>query len=84
MSINRIVVTMDGGLIQHISADRPQDIQVIIVDYDVEGTSDETVPVSCSDGTSDEALISVYPVVAAEAWIAIAESYVRREMATDV
>jgi len=32
----KIVISMDGGLIQFISADEP--VEIYVVDYDVEGT----------------------------------------------
>lgn len=71
--MNRIVITMDGGLIQHICSDRPGDIQVIIVDFDVQGTEEKTVHVNFSDGASEEALVSIYPVEVGDTWLDTAQ-----------
>ena len=32
----RVVITMEGGLIQHIMADT-EDVKVMVIDYDTEG-----------------------------------------------
>ena len=36
-----VVVTMDGGLVQHVMATKP--CQVLVVDFDTEGTMDDVV-----------------------------------------
>lgn len=36
----RVVITMEGGLIQHIMADT-KDVQVFVLDFDTEGGDDE-------------------------------------------
>ena len=38
----RVVITMEGGLIQHIMADT-EDVQVMVLDYDTEGGDDERI-----------------------------------------
>ena len=38
----RVVITMDGGLIQHIMADQ-EDIEVMVLDFDTEGGDDERI-----------------------------------------
>ena len=37
----RVVITMDGGLIQHIMADQ-EDVKVMVLDFDTEGGDAET------------------------------------------
>ncbi len=38
----RVVITMEGGLIQHIMADR-DGIEVMVLDFDTEGGDDERI-----------------------------------------
>lgn len=38
----RVVVTMEGGLIQHIMADQ-EGIEVMVLDFDTEGGDDERI-----------------------------------------
>jgi hypothetical protein len=38
----RVVITMDGGLIQHIMADQ-ESIEVMVLDFDTEGGDDERI-----------------------------------------
>ena len=38
----RVVITMEGGLIQHIMADR-EGIEVMVLDFDTEGGDDERI-----------------------------------------
>jgi hypothetical protein len=40
--MTRVVITMEGGLIQHIMADQ-EDIEVMVVDFDTEGGDDERI-----------------------------------------
>jgi hypothetical protein len=42
MEMARVVITMEGGLIQHIMADQ-EDIEVMVVDFDTEGGDDERI-----------------------------------------
>lgn len=37
---NRIVIVMDGGLVQSIIADRPSEVDIAVVDYDTDGAYD--------------------------------------------
>lgn len=34
---NRILVEMEGGIIQNISADHPESLKLLVVDFDIEG-----------------------------------------------
>ncbi|MFO1431266.1 MAG: hypothetical protein U1F76_14175 [Candidatus Competibacteraceae bacterium] len=36
---NRVAIFVEGGLVQAICADRPAEVQVLVVDYDREGVS---------------------------------------------
>jgi len=38
----KVVITMEGGLIQHIMADQ-EDIEVMVLDFDTEGGDDERI-----------------------------------------
>ena len=38
----KVVITMDGGLIQHIMADQ-EGIEVMVLDFDTEGGDDERI-----------------------------------------
>lgn len=38
---NRVFIYMEGGLIRGVLADRPDDLEIVIADYDVEGTPDD-------------------------------------------
>jgi hypothetical protein len=38
----RVVITMEGGLIQHIMADT-EDVDVMVLDFDTEGGDDERI-----------------------------------------
>ena len=38
----KVVITMEGGLIQHIMADQ-EDIDVMVLDFDTEGGDDERI-----------------------------------------
>jgi hypothetical protein len=38
----RVVITMEGGLIQHVMADT-EDVQVMVLDFDTEGGDDERI-----------------------------------------
>jgi hypothetical protein len=40
MAMARVVITIKGGLIQHVMADT-EDVQVMILDFDTEGGDDE-------------------------------------------
>ena len=54
----RVVITMEGGLIQHVMADT-EDVQVMVLDYDTEGGDDERIkefegsPVYIMQGVDD-------------------------------
>jgi len=38
----RVVITMEGGLIQHVMSDT-EDVQVMVMDFDTEGGDDERI-----------------------------------------
>ena len=40
--MGRVVITMDGGLIQHIMADQ-EGIEVMVLDFDTEGGDNERI-----------------------------------------
>jgi hypothetical protein len=58
MAMAKVVITMEGGLIQHIMADQ-EDIDVMVLDFDTEGGDDERIkefegnPVYVSQGVDD-------------------------------
>lgn len=64
-----LVVTMEGGLVQSVNADRPVDgLSVVIVDYDTEGT-DDCDEVEQPDGGTASACVTewgispIHPVI---------------------
>jgi hypothetical protein len=54
----RVIITMGGGLIQHVMTDT-EDVQVMILDFDTEGGDDERImefegnPVYIMQGVDD-------------------------------
>lgn len=67
-----MIVTMDGGLIQHLCANMP--IEVMVVDYDYEGaTEDEISRVRQTEGAGfngeEDALISLGDVDQCSPWL---------------
>lgn len=61
MSTPRIVITMEGGLIQCVLADA--DVEILVIDYDTEGTTDPTAMIPQSNGTRAEAVTTIYTVL---------------------
>lgn len=53
--VPRIVIVMDGGLIQTVNSDQP--VEVVKIDYDTEGCSDEDGVVELQDVADDGTLI---------------------------
>jgi len=51
---NRIVLTVEGGIVQSVGADRPDEVDVIVVDFDVEG-SDHPSVIELPGGDNDYA-----------------------------
>ncbi len=50
----RILVHIEGGLVQSVSSDVLQDVEVVVVDYDTEGCdADEIYSIPQSDDPSD-------------------------------
>jgi hypothetical protein len=61
-----LIITCDGGLVQSVNSDDPALIgqEVVIVDYDAEG-SDDYVEVPQGDGTTSEACVHKDKIYAA-------------------
>ena len=57
----RIVITMEGGLVQAVLSNIAVD--VLVIDYDTEGTTDPTVMIPQSDGTDEEAVTTIHTVL---------------------
>lgn len=52
--MQRLVITMEGGLIQNISSTEP--IECLVIDYDTEGVdADRLTTIAQNDGTTAEA-----------------------------
>lgn len=50
----RILVHIDGGIVQSVSSDSPLDAEVVVIDYDVEGADEEDLDlVPQSDDPTD-------------------------------
>jgi len=63
-----LIITCEGGLVQSVNSDDPTLIgqEVVIVDYDAEG-SDDYVEVPQGDGATSDACVSkdeIYPAAA--------------------
>lgn len=57
----RVVITMDGGLIQTVIADTDA-VQVGVIDYDVEGTDSTTVLIPQGIGPDEPAIVWLHTV----------------------
>src|SRR5690606_18702783 len=56
---NRVLVALDGGLVQGDCSDRP--VEVMVVDYDVEGANEETLAdIPQDDGSVEPASVSYW------------------------
>lgn len=62
MSLPRIVIVMDGGLVQQVLADRP--VEVLVVDYDVDGADLEDLTLMPQEPVASEAQTFVHAAVA--------------------
>jgi len=40
---NRVVLTVEGGIVQNVGADRPEEVDVVVVDFDVDGSEHPSV-----------------------------------------
>lgn len=63
MNKNRVLVTVSGGLVQGIFADRPDEIEVTVRDFDIEGSEGD-----CAEDGSLYASENVNENLDAEIW----------------
>jgi hypothetical protein len=62
MKKNRIVVVIEGGLVQTILADDPDGIEAVVLDYDTEGADPgDYTTITQSDGSESDAFVQVEP-----------------------
>jgi len=55
---NRIVVVIEGGLVQSILADNPDSIEAVVMDYDTEGADPcDYATISQNDGSERDAFV---------------------------
>ena len=58
--LNRVGVIVEGGIVQSIVATRPEELDVVVIDYDIEGSHvSELGDVEQSDGSFSEAIVSL-------------------------
>lgn len=57
-SRNRVAVVLEGGIVQSVVADRPEDIEVAVIDYDADGCDEsEIVRLTQPDGSTSDAWV---------------------------
>jgi hypothetical protein len=64
MSDARIVIVVEGGVIQSVSRAGAADVDVVVIDYDTEGEIDDVTEVPQSNGGTAEAFVSRWPLSA--------------------
>ena len=79
MSVNRIVVTVEGGVVQSVGADRPADIEVYVVDLDVDGDHPTLCVIPEGGGDREESAYVAQPLAETlspteRLWIAAAKA----------
>lgn len=62
MSDARIVITVEGGLVQDVSLVGPADVDVVVIDYDTGGEIDDVTEVPQDDGRTAGAFVSRWPL----------------------
>lgn len=57
-SRNRVAVVLEGGIVQSVVADRPEDIEVAVIDYDADGCDEsKIVRLTQPDGSTSDAWV---------------------------
>lgn len=56
--IPKIVITLEGGIIQNIDSDLP--IKVIVLDFDVYAIDDKETEFTCVNGEKQKAVVTVW------------------------
>lgn len=76
-SRNRVAVVLEGGIVQSVVADRPEDIEVAVIDYDADGCDEsEIVRLTQPDGSTSDAW--VYDCLTERPRISLDEVFVER------
>ena len=53
---NRVVVTVEGGVVQSVVADRPAELDVVVLDYDTQGAGEDAIEyITQPDGSKSDA-----------------------------
>ena len=56
--INRVVVTVEGGVVQSVIADRPEELDVAVLDYDTQGAAENEIEyITQPDGSKFDAVV---------------------------
>jgi hypothetical protein len=72
-----VAVVLEGGIVQSVVADRPEDIEVAVIDYDADGCDEsEIVRLTQPDGSTSDAW--VYDCVAERPRISLDEVFADR------
>ena len=57
-SRNRVAVILEGGIVQSVVADRPEEVEVAVIDYDADGCDEsEIARVTQPDGSMSDAWV---------------------------
>jgi len=55
---NRVVVTVEGGVVQSVVADRPEELDVVVLDYDTQGADEDAIEyIAQPDGSKSDAVL---------------------------
>lgn len=57
-SRNRVAVVLEGGIVQSVVADRPEEIEIAVIDYDADGCDEsEIARLTQPDGSTSDAWV---------------------------
>jgi hypothetical protein len=71
---NRVVVTVEGGVVQSVVADRPDELDVVVLDYDTQGADEDGIEyITQPDGSKSDAV--VIPIVTEHPRISLDEVF---------
>ena len=55
---NRVVVTVENGVVQSVVADRPDELDVVVLDYDTQGADEDAIEyILQPDGSKSDAVL---------------------------
>ena len=55
---NRVVVTVEGGVVQSVVADRPDELDIVVLDYDTQGADEDGIEyITQPDGSKSDVVV---------------------------